>query len=281
MITCKSILEIKNHIHQFKAEGKKIGLVPTMGALHLGHISLIEAAKKNNDIVIATIFVNPTQFNNPDDLLKYPRTLNSDLEKLATANCDLVFTPEINEIYGNNLTPQVYNFEGLDEEMEGKFRANHFNGVGTIVEKLFKITTPNNAYFGEKDFQQLLIIKKLTEIKNIPVHIIGCPIFREPDGLAMSSRNTRLTAAHRNAAPFIYKTLITAKNHLQQLSIKEVEAWVKNQFQSQTNLTLEYYVIANENDLKPASTLNPTQKYRSFIAVFAGDIRLIDNLAIQ
>lgn len=281
MVTCNSILEIQNHIQNLITKGKKIGLVPTMGALHQGHISLIEEAKKHNDIVIATIFVNPTQFNNPDDLLKYPRTLESDLEKLATANCNFVFTPDIHEIYGENLESQTYNFDGLDEEMEGKFRANHFNGVGTIVEKLFRIITPNNAYFGEKDFQQLQIIKKLVNLKNLPINIVGCPIYRETDGLAMSSRNTRLTDEHRTVAPFIYKTLLEAKNKLQKQSIKEVSEWVELQFETQPLLELEYYVIANETDLKPSTEFKAEQKYRSFIAVFADNIRLIDNLAIQ
>lgn len=269
----------KSYIADLKAKGLTIGLVPTMGALHQGHLSLIESAKKDNDIVVVSIFVNPTQFNNPADLEKYPRTLEEDLSKLKTVDCDIVFTPSNDEMYSKGEAAEVFNFEGLDKEMEGKFRDNHFNGVGTIIKKLFNLTQPNKAYFGEKDFQQLQIIKKLVTITQQPVEVIGCPIHREKDGLAMSSRNMRLTKQHRQSAPHIYKTIKKAKEMALSHTPNEIELWVKNEFKNHPDLKLEYYTIANEKNLKTVSSFNNTDKIRSFIAVFAGEIRLIDNLA--
>lgn len=276
-----SIKELANsHISDLKSKGFTIGLVPTMGALHQGHLSLIESAKKDNDIVVVSIFVNPTQFNNPADLEKYPRTLEEDLAKLKSVDCDMVFTPSADEMYDKDEVAEIFDFEGLDKEMEGKFRDNHFNGVGTIIKKLFHLIQPNNAYFGEKDFQQLQIIKKLVTITQQPVRVIGCPIHRESDGLARSSRNMRLTKEHRSSAPFIYQIMIKAKEMIQTHPPQEIERWVENRFKNHPNLVLEYFTIANEKDLKTVSSFNNTDKYRAFIAVFAGDIRLIDNIAL-
>ena len=258
----------------------KIGFVPTMGALHEGHLSLIERAKKENDFVAVSIFVNPTQFDKKEDLINYPKTIHADLALLKSLNCDLVFVPSPKEIYAENVTAEHFDFDGLEFQMEGKFRKGHFDGVGTIVKRLFEIVTPSNAYFGEKDFQQLQIIKKMVEKNQIPVNIIGCEIFRENDGLAMSSRNVRLTHQQREAAPFIYKTLQQAKEKFGIKNAIEITKWVENEFENNPLLELEYFEIANEQTLLPETEKKPEQKYRAFIAVFAGKIRLIDNISL-
>lgn len=269
----KYILDLKN-------QKTTIGLVPTMGALHPGHLSLIQKAKEENEVVGVSIFVNPTQFDNPKDLEKYPRTLENDLEKLRSVACDFVYIPQVSDMYETNEIAEIFDFEGLENEMEGKFRDNHFNGVGTIVKKFFTILQPDNAYFGEKDFQQLQIIKKLVTITKQPVKVTGCPIHRELDGLAMSSRNTRLTPEHRDSSPFIYQVLTKAKTLTHTHTPKEIEKWVVEKFNNHHNLVLEYFSIAKEEDLKPAEKFEKHHKYRAFIAVFANEIRLIDNLAL-
>ncbi|MGY6649603.1 pantoate--beta-alanine ligase [Wenyingzhuangia sp. IMCC45574] len=274
-----SVKELANtYISDLKSKGTTIGLVPTMGALHQGHLSLIQKAKEENDLVAVSIFVNPTQFNNPKDLEKYPRTLEDDMEKLRSVDCDILFCPEVKDMYKANETAEKFDFGGLDNEMEGKFRDDHFNGVGTIVKKLFETLIPNKAYFGEKDFQQLQIIRKLVSITQQPVTIVGCPIHREKDGLAMSSRNARLTKEHRDSSPFIYKTLSKAKEMVATYTPQQIEKWVVEKFNNHDNLVLEYFSIAKEEDLKPAKNFENAHKYRAFIAVFAGEIRLIDNL---
>lgn len=260
-----------------------IGLVPTMGALHKGHLSLVNRALEDNHVVVVSIFVNPTQFNNKKDLLNYPRVLDNDLKLLETLNNTniLVYAPEAVDVYQGEVASQSFDFEGLEHEMEGKFREGHFNGVATVVKNLFEIIKPHKAYFGEKDFQQLQIVRKLVEVLGISTAIIGCPILREDDGLAMSSRNGRLTKAHWDAAPFIYKTLKTAKLMFGTKSAKEVANWVKTQFANCDLLELEYFTIADENTLKPIVRKSEHQKYRAFIAVFAGDVRLIDNIELN
>lgn len=274
--------EIKSLQQKIKSlkNGTTIGFVPTMGALHEGHLSLVEKAKKENDIVVVSIFVNPTQFDNADDLINYPKTIEKDLSLLKSFNCDIVFTPTPEEIYANDIQSQSFDFEGLEFQMEGKFRKGHFNGVGTIVKRLFEIVKPHKAYFGEKDFQQIQIIRKMVEKKNLPVQIISCPIHREKDGLAMSSRNTRLTIAQRAAAPFIYETLKKAKSQFGTKNASEVIKWIENEFKNHPLFTLEYVEIADEETLLPVETKNPTKKYRAFIAVFAGKVRLIDNISL-
>ncbi len=272
-----------------------IGFVPTMGALHKGHLSLIKQAKKENDLVLVSVFVNPTQFDKQEDLDNYPITIEGDLKLLEKVNCDVVFIPSVKEIYSENINSQHFNFEGIEHKMEGKFRDGHFDGVGTIVKRLFQIVTPNKAYFGEKDFQQLQIIKKLVKIEELPIDIVGCAIFREKDGLAMSSRNTRLTPEYRKAAPFIYKTLKKSKKKFKNKSANKVTKWVEKKFKKHPILKLEYFVIANESSLKTLDeearknrkqrTENREQRtenqtYRAFLAVFAGEIRLIDNIRL-
>lgn len=258
-----------------------IGFVPTMGALHKGHLSLLERSLTENDITVISIFVNPTQFNNPDDLEKYPRTLDADTEKIRTVSNDIiVFAPTVSEMYDGNTVSAHFSFDGLENQMEGAFRPGHFDGVGTIVKKLFDIVQPTNAYFGEKDFQQLQIVKKLVEKNSMPINIVGCPISREPNGLAMSSRNERLSAEDRDKAAFIYKTLQEARQLFDIQDIDHVKKHVLNAFSARPEFTMDYFEIASEDDLKPA-IVKENRKYRAFIAVFLGDVRLIDNISLN
>lgn len=272
-----------HHINELKNGGNSIGFVPTMGALHQGHLSLIESALKRTDLVVVSIFVNPTQFDNQQDLLKYPRTLEADLELLKSLNDKkiMVYAPLAEDIYDDEVASETFHFAGLEHEMEGAFRSGHFDGVGTIVKRLFEIVRPAFAFFGEKDFQQLQIIRKLVEQYSLPVKIVGCPIYRHADGLAMSSRNERLSKEHREVAPFIYKTLKKAREQFGTKSAKDITEWVEKQFKTQPLLDLEYFVIADSKTLKPIKRKSRQKAYRAFIAVYAGDIRLIDNIALN
>lgn len=273
--------ELKSHLKLIYAKNLAIGLAPTMGALHKGHVSLVKKAVAENDIVVATIFINPTQFDNTDDLKKYPKTLTKDIALLRDISDKIIlFAPSISEMYPNTIKSNSYDFDGLDEVMEGAFRKDHFNGVGTIVEELLGIVLPQRAYFGEKDFQQLQIIKKMVHTKKIPVHIIGCPIVREANGLAMSSRNDRLSPTHRKEAAFIYKTLQGAKEKFKVKSAKSVIDWVENQFRDHPKLKLEYIQITDTDTLRPINKKQKNKKYRAFIAVYANSVRLIDNIAL-
>ncbi|MEP3837226.1 MAG: pantoate--beta-alanine ligase [Algibacter sp.] len=270
-------------IDGFKAKKLTVGMVPTMGALHEGHLQLVKKALVDNDKVVVSIFVNPTQFDNTDDLLKYPRTLEQDVALLSAVNSVniIVYAPTVEDMYNGNTVSQNFDFDGLEFEMEGKFRHGHFDGVGTIVKRFFDIVKPHKAYFGEKDFQQLAIIKKLVEKYEIPVQIVGCEIHREANGLAMSSRNTRLKPEYKESAPFIFKTLNTAKEKFGTKSAAKVSEWVNNQFDKHDNLELEYFIISDIETLKPVKRKSKTKKYRAFIAVYADDIRLIDNIALN
>ena len=271
---------LQQHLAKIKLNDS-IGFIPTMGALHKGHLSLINKAKSENNIIVVSIFVNPTQFDKKEDLINYPRTLENDLALLKTVHCDIVFVPSANEIYNGSVKAAHFDFDGLEFEMEGRHRKGHFDGVGTIVKRLFEIVKPHKAYFGEKDFQQLQIIKKLVDKHAIATQIIGCEIFRESDGLAMSSRNTRLTKLQRKEAPFIHKTLLKAKQKLKENTIVEVIEWVENEFKKNAVLELEYFEIASTKTLKSAKRKSKKSKYRGFIAAFAGNIRLIDNIALN
>lgn len=270
-------------VDKLKAKQLTVGFVPTMGALHRGHMALVEKALNENDRVVVSIFVNPTQFDNADDLTKYPRTLEDDVALLKTLSKDkiLLYAPTVEDIYEGNTTSQKFDFDGLELEMEGKFRRGHFDGVGTVVKRFFEIVKPHRAYFGEKDFQQLAIIKKMVDKYSVPVTIVACPIHREANGLAMSSRNTRLKPNYKKAAPFIYKTLKTAKVKFGTKSASKVSEWVENQFAKHSLLKLEYFIIADTNTLKPVKRKSKQKAYRAFIAVYAGDVRLIDNIALN
>lgn len=281
MVLVRTKKELTSLLSSF-GKTKKLGLVPTMGALHNGHMALVENAISENENVIVSIFVNPTQFNNKEDLEKYPQTLEADIALLKDVSNNIcVFAPTIEEIYADKVKTKVYDFEGLDKVMEGEFRDNHFNGVGTIVEALLNLVKPNKAYFGEKDFQQLQIIKKLVALENIPVEIIGCPIVREISGLAMSSRNERLSETMRKEAAFIYETLKTAKKKFGTKSAKIVVSWVENQFGKHPDLDLEYIAITDVDTLRPIQKKQKNIKYRAFIAVYTENIRLIDNIALN
>jgi len=269
-------------ISGLKSSGTTIGFVPTMGALHSGHLSLVAQAARKCDHVVVSIFINPTQFDNPSDLQNYPRTLDSDVALLEELNLNvLVFAPNAFELYGDSVTAEHFEYDGLEFEMEGKFRSGHFDGVGTIVKRLFEIVQPDMAFFGEKDFQQLQIIKKLTKKYNLPVQVIGCPIDRETNGLARSSRNERLSAEERENAAFIYRTLQTVKEKFGTENADNISHWVTEEFKSHPFLKLEYFEIANSKTLKTLNKKLPTAQYRAFIAVYAGEIRLIDNVALN
>ncbi|NVN95319.1 MAG: pantoate--beta-alanine ligase [Bacteroidetes bacterium] len=273
----ETITETQLYLQKNKNDKNKIGFVPTMGALHQGHLNLVKQAKSENDIVVVSIFVNPIQFNNEEDLLKYPRTLQKDADLLQKVGCYIIFAPNEKEIYPEPDTT-IYNFGLLDKVMEGKFRPGHFNGVAIVVKKLFDIVMPDNAYFGEKDYQQLQIIKSLVKQMNIPVNIIPCPIVREVDGLAMSSRNMRLTDEERKVAPFIYQILLQAKGKMNKLSPKEITQWVNRQIEIQPLLRMEYFEVVNATTLLPISNWDDCEHAIGCIAVFLGNIRLIDNI---
>lgn len=278
----KSKKTLHDYIERQKEMGKRIGFAPTMGALHEGHISLYHAAKKENDLVISSIFVNPTQFNNAADLEKYPRDVETDIKILEKSkSVDAVYLPEVNDLYPDGLLSKEYNFDGLENEMEGKFRPGHFNGVGTVVEELLRQVQPDNAYFGEKDFQQLAIIKKLVAQLKLPIKIHGVPIYREENGLAMSSRNERLSKDQRDASKIIYETLKKVNDWFRVLTVPEINDRVKEIFEDQRGMVLEYFQITDESTLKETDFFYKDKQYRAFIVVFVGDVRLIDNIYLD
>ena len=271
-----------DYLSSVKTTNTTIGFVPTMGALHKGHQSLMIQSSGENDITIVSIFVNPTQFNNPEDLEKYPRTLDQDTLKIAEIDPNIIiFAPTVDEMYEGKTLSQSFEFDGLENKMEGKFRPRHFDGVGTIVKLLFEIVQPTRAYFGEKDFQQVQIVKKMVEKNHLPVTIVMCPILRETNNLAMSSRNERLTLQERNEAGIIYKILKEAKEKFTNTSVEETTQWVYNEFDKHKEFTLEYFEIADEETLTTCTQKNKNIKYRAFIAVFVNNIRLIDTISLN
>jgi pantoate--beta-alanine ligase len=273
---------LMDYLKSIKTLHSTIGFVPTMGALHQGHLSLIQQSLTENDNTVVSIFVNPTQFNNPEDLSKYPRTLESDISKISGLSSEIIlYAPSTEDVYEGKILSQEFNFDGLENQMEGKFRPGHFNGVGTIVKRLFEIIAPTNAYFGEKDFQQLQIVKKMVQKNNICVNVKGCPIFREPNGLAMSSRNERLTQQERIDGALIYKTLNDGKEKFKKNSAKSVTEWVKKSLKKNSSFELEYFQIADEETLLPCLRKNKNKKYRAFIAVIVNNIRLIDTISLN
>lgn len=270
------------YLKTIKTANSTIGFVPTMGALHQGHLALMQRSLKENDDTVVSIFVNPTQFNNPEDLEKYPRTLEEDVKKMRGLSDKMIlYAPSVEDIYEGNTISQSFDFDGLENQMEGKFRPGHFNGVGTIVKRLFEIVSPTNAYFGEKDFQQLQIVKKMVEKNHMPVNVVGCPIFREDNLLAMSSRNERLTPEERKEAAIIYKTLTEAKEIFLTKSPEETIQFVEDSFKNNEKFELEYFVIADESTLLPIDHKSNDKKYRAFIAVFVNSIRLIDTISLN
>lgn len=273
------IVDIQRFVEEKHNLGLKVGFVPTMGALHEGHISLINRAKKENDIVVCSVFVNPIQFNNPADLEKYPRTPEKDIEKLEQAGCDAVFMPTAEEMYPNKVEDH-YDFGDIEHVMEGACRPGHFNGVAIVVRKLFEIVNPNKAYFGEKDFQQLAIIKKMVRDLNMNLEIVPCPIVREIDGLAMSSRNVRLNEAERAIAPKIFATLNDAISKKDALSPSEMKKYTLDKYAEIKEFDVEYVEITDEINLKSLENWNECDHARIFVALQLGPVRLIDNVRI-
>lgn len=273
-----STAELDKVISQVKRSGKSIGFVPTMGALHAGHKSLVERARAENDFCVVSIFVNPTQFNNKTDLEKYPRNLESDALLLENVGCDLIFAPSTEDMYTNEEMNDSFEFDfgGLDQVMEGKFRPGHFNGVVQIVSKLFDYVKPDKAYFGEKDFQQLAIIHRMVDILNYKVEIIDCPIIREPDGLAMSSRNERLSTNQRKIAVAISKVLFESRNFATRFSPTELTDWVVGEVNAVQGLEVEYFEIVDTVTL--AKIEEWSKPAVGCITVFCGEVRLIDNI---
>lgn len=263
-----------------KKDTASTGFVPTMGALHAGHISLIETAKRENNFVVCSIFVNPTQFNDKKDLEKYPRTLELDLEKLREANCDVVFIPSVAEMYPEEETPFELSFGALEEVMEGRFRPGHFKGVAMIVDKLFQAVHPDNAYFGEKDFQQLAVVTELSKRKHKNIRIVPCPTKRETDGLAMSSRNTLLSKEERKIAPVIYQTLSMVKDKRGKILPEELKQWAFEHLAMNKLIQPEYFEIVDSLTLQAVSVWSAEKKIRACVAVKLGNVRLIDNMEI-
>jgi pantoate--beta-alanine ligase len=271
--------EIKSHLKNVREAGKTIGFVPTMGALHDGHMSLIREARQDSGYVVASIFVNPEQFNNKEDLEKYPRTKKADIEKLEEAKCDVLFYPSIGEIYPTE-DETVFEFGNLDKVMEGKFRPGHFQGVAKVVKRLFEIVEPQKAFFGMKDYQQMVIIHKLTKDHNLPVEIVPCPIVREENQLAMSSRNERLTEQQRKEASLIYKTLKMVKIQSGFMPILELKDTVERKINKNKLMQLEYFEIVDMYSLKILNAWAESNNIIACIAVNVGDVRLIDNMIL-
>ena len=275
-----TITSLQNALKAEHSKGLKIGLVPTMGALHAGHLSLVEKAGSLCDIVVVSIFVNPTQFNDKNDLANYPRTLESDMKLLSTTRCEYIFSPAVEEIYPVPDT-RKFNFGNIETVMEGAFRPGHFSGVAQVVSRLFEIVLPDLAFFGRKDFQQMAVIKDLVRQLNVPVEIVSCDIVREKDGLAMSSRNKLLLPAHRNCAPIIYQTLKEAKYLASLKTVSDIKEYVLNQINATQLLQVEYFEIVDETTLMQVESWSEAGTKVGCIAVYAGKIRLIDNIILD
>lgn len=275
-----TVQELRTELDAQRLAGKKIGFVPTMGALHEGHASLVKLAVAENDVVVVSDFVNPTQFNDKNDLLKYPRTLEADCELLEKVGAHYVFAPSVEEIYPEPDTRQ-FSYAPLDTVMEGKFRPGHFNGVCQVVSKLFMMVEPNCAYFGEKDFQQLAIIREMVKQMNFPIRIVGCPIVRESDGLALSSRNARLSDVQRVQALNISKTLFASKEYAATHTVEETQAFVEQAIAASEGLELEYFEIVDGLTLQKIAGWDDTDYAVGCITVFCGEVRLIDNIKFK
>ena len=272
-----TIQELRAELDIQRKAGKKIGFVPTMGALHEGHASLVRRAVAENEIVVVSVFVNPTQFNDKNDLLKYPRTLEADCELLEKEGTAYVFAPSVEEIYPEPDTRQ-FSYAPLDTVMEGKFRPGHFNGVCQVVSKLFMMVEPDVAYFGEKDFQQLAIIREMVKQMNFPLQIVGCPIVREADGLALSSRNARLSEEQRKQALDISQTLFNSQEYAASHTLEETQQFVEESIAAAEGLELEYFEIVDGMTLQKIASWEDTDYVVGCITVFCGEVRLIDNI---
>jgi pantoate--beta-alanine ligase len=274
----RTVKELESVTAAARAAGKTIGLVPTMGALHNGHVSLMTRARAENDVVVASVFVNPTQFNNANDLQTYPRTEEADCEKLTAAGVDYAFIPSVQEVYPEPDT-RVFDLGPVAEVMEGAMRPGHFNGVAQIVSKLFKWANPTRAYFGEKDFQQIAVIRRMAELEGFKdLTIIACPIVREADGLALSSRNVRLSAELRAKAPSIHKALVESLEYAKTHSVSETQQFVVDKLNADADMEVEYYTIANPLTMQAISNWSEATNPVGCITVYCGEVRLIDNI---
>lgn len=277
MITINSVSELRETVSKFRNEGKTIGLVPTMGALHEGHLSLVNRCRKENDVVVVSVFVNPTQFNNKEDLRTYPRTEKADRALLESAGCDIAFMPTVEEIYPEPDT-RVFALGRVAEVMEGAMRPGHFNGVAQIVSKLFMFVEPDRAYFGEKDFQQIAVIRSMVKSEGFKLEIVPCPIVREADGLAKSSRNVRLTPEMRKVAPNIARILNESKEYAKSHTVGETEKYVVDAINSYDGMEIEYYQIVDGISLEHLTSWDETGYAVGCVTVYCGDVRLIDNI---
>jgi pantoate--beta-alanine ligase len=275
----KTVEKLKEKLAELRLNNQSIGFVPTMGALHAGHLALVKQSSKENDITVCSIFVNPVQFNNNNDLINYPRNLEKDINILKEEDCAIVFAPSVEEIYPEPAS-ESFNFGNLETVMEGANRPGHFNGVALVVKRLFQIIEPDSAYFGEKDYQQLLIIKELVKKEQLNIKIVPVSIVREEDGLAMSSRNTRLTDNQRKYANKIYNTLLEVKELLDEKPIDWIKQWVKFRVNSYPEMKLEYFEIADSDTLKTITSKDQADHAMGFIVVNMGDVRLIDNIIL-
>ncbi len=273
----REVALLRRRVEEEKQCGRSVGLVPTMGALHAGHVSLIDRARKENDIVVVSVFVNPTQFNNPEDLRTYPRTEEADCEKMTNAGVDIAFIPSVEEVYPEPDT-RVFDLGPVAEVMEGPMRPGHFNGVAQIVSKLFDMVQPHSAYFGEKDFQQIAVIRRMVELEGFNIEIIDCPIMREADGLAMSSRNVRLTSSQRQIAPAIHKALVASQDYALSHTVAETKQSVINEINAQPEMEVEYYEIVDSLTMQPIANWDDSKCPVGCITVYCGEVRLIDNI---
>ena len=274
------IADLQKKIAEIRTNGGTVGLVPTMGALHNGHLELVKRCVAENSICVVSVFVNPTQFNDKNDLLHYPRTLDADCKLLESAGCVIAFAPEVEEMYPVEDT-RVFNLGAVAEVMEGKYRPGHFNGVAQIVSKLFDAVQPDRAYFGEKDFQQIAVIRSMVKLLNYPVEIVACPIVREDDGMALSSRNLRLTPEQRKNAVSISQTLFKSRTFAEQHSVAETIDYVVNTLNSVPDLDVEYFEIVNGNTLLSVNDWSDSEYIVGCITVYCGEVRLIDNIAYR
>lgn len=280
MIVINKVNELEKAVEAFRIEGKSVGLVPTMGALHEGHLSLVKRCRRENDVVVVSVFVNPTQFNNKEDLRTYPRTEEADKALLTEAGCDIVFMPTVEEVYPEPDT-RVFDLGPVAEVMEGTMRPGHFNGVAQIVSKLFMMVKPDRAYFGEKDFQQIAVIRQMVKNEGFNLQIVPCPIVREADGLAKSSRNVRLSAEARQTAPSIYRTLQESLDYAKSHTVAETQKFVTDCINSYPGMEVEYYQIVDGITLMPVNNWNESNYIVGCVTVYCGGVRLIDNIAYK
>ena len=282
MLLFKRVIDLQKYLKSLKNKGLDIGFAPTMGALHTGHTSLVEQAKTTCDIAVVSIFINPTQFNDPKDLEKYPRTPERDLELLAEAGCDVVFMPDVSEVYPHGNTPSVkYDFGKLERILEGEFRPGHFDGMAQIVSRLLDIVQPNRLFMGQKDFQQLAVVSRLLELQKSKIELISCPIIREKDGLAMSSRNVRLTESDRPKAALIHQTLEEALEMIENYAPAEISRICTTKLKLEPRFKLEYFDIVDGRTLLPIHIFEDTDYAVALTAIWVGDVRLIDNIILK